>query len=816
MSLRYRPPSLSFSSKKEDPSLDLSLLEGRAIKQGFLIKHKCIRGDWTQAQITNNWRKRWFQLINNTMLYFKLPSDPKPKGWFELDGSTWESADERTGKKFSFAIHTKDGSTFVLVASSADMYSNWTSIIQSIISCESPSTSVVSPPTPRILTARGDQKDKDVEISISAKRVRFKCQVQGVIPPGRFNTASCFMDDSRMLVFGGCDKDSKSLNDVSAFNVGTATWDSYRITGTEPSPREGHSAVSFADKLYIFGGKKSSDYLAELAILDIEDLSWISPVITTGVAPSARSAHSTAVVEGFMYIIGGQGENDKLLNDVHSLDLHTMGWSNTKLHEQSEKYPPSMGRSCGVFDTSLVFFGGLTESGLTNSVAVFETSTLSWSLRQPDGVPPQPRRGACSSSFKSRILLVVGGEGEENKILDDIWGLDVIGFKWINIPLSGHSIPPFFGGILELKNQVAYIYGGKRENEISDEVCVFRINDKGLPTINVKSTARSSMIQQLQLTNPKLSDFEIGSILGTGSFGRVYCALHLTTKKYYAIKELSKAHIIELNQIEHVKAERDVLSSICHPHIVNYCGCFQDTRKLYIVMEFVNGGEFFSHLRKAGRFKENVARFYAAEVLTALDYLHTNNIIYRDLKPENILLDNKGHLKITDFGFAKQVEFRTWTLCGTPEYLAPEIILSKGHSKPVDYWALGILIFELLAGYPPFSDEEVLRIYQKILKGEIRWPSHFSAEAKDLIQQLLHPDPYKRLGSTRRGAEAIKEHAWFKLIDWQDIGGCGLAAPIRPTVQSEGDTRNFESYAQAHEEPRECTAAENAKFVGFG
>jgi len=291
-----------------------------------------------------------------------------------------------------------------------------------------------------------------------------------------------------------------------------------------------------------------------------------------------------------------------------------------------------------------------------------------------------------------------------------------------------------------------------------------------------------------------------------------------STGKYYALKILKKKEILHLNQVDHINQEKEVLASICHPHVVNFCGSFQDNKKLYIIMEFVSGGEFFTHLRKAGRFKDDDARFYAAEIFSALDYMHSNDIVYRDLKPENILLDDRGHAKITDFGFAKQVEFRTWTLCGTPEYLAPEIILSKGHSKPADYWAFGILVFEMLAGYPPFYDDEPLRIYQKILQGNIKWPYHFSADAKDFISQLLVADPSKRLGSSKRGAATIKEHPWFKTVDWQDIVSCALKAPLQPkTGGHEGDTSNFERYPDEPDEDwPECTDAENARFANFG
>ncbi|XP_069158127.1 cAMP-dependent protein kinase catalytic subunit 3 isoform X2 [Procambarus clarkii] len=188
--------------------------------------------------------------------------------------------------------------------------------------------------------------------------------------------------------------------------------------------------------------------------------------------------------------------------------------------------------------------------------------------------------------------------------------------------------------------------------------------------------------------------------------------------------------------------------------------------------------------------------FYASEIVSALEYLHSLSVVYRDLKPENLLLDQDGHLKITDFGFAKKLTDRTWTLCGTPEYLAPEIIQSKGHNKAVDWWALGILIYEMLAGYPPFFDDNPFGIYEKILGGRVEWPRHLDTSAKDLIKKLLTQDRTKRLGNMKNGADDVKRHRFFKNIDWEDVYHKQLKPPIVPKVSYEGDTRNFDDYPE--------------------
>ena len=195
-----------------------------------------------------------------------------------------------------------------------------------------------------------------------------------------------------------------------------------------------------------------------------------------------------------------------------------------------------------------------------------------------------------------------------------------------------------------------------------------------------------------------------------------------------------------------------------HPFLISLVWSSKDNANLYLLFPYIGGGELFSYLRRAPRFSVSTTLFFSAEIVSAFSYLHSISIAYRDLKPENILLDREGHVVITDFGFSKKVPDRTWTLCGTPEYLAPEIIQSKGHNKAVDWWALGILIYEMLAGYPPFYDENHFVIYQKILSGKIEWPRHMDKEAKDLIKKLLVKDRTKRLGSMKGGAEDVKNH----------------------------------------------------------
>ncbi|CAG8629821.1 22175_t:CDS:2 [Dentiscutata erythropus] len=313
-----------------------------------------------------------------------------------------------------------------------------------------------------------------------------------------------------------------------------------------------------------------------------------------------------------------------------------------------------------------------------------------------------------------------------------------------------------------------------------------------------------------------LSDFTICRTLGTGSFGRVHLVQSKHNNKYYAMKVLKKSEVVRLKQVEHTNNEKHILEQVQHPFLVNLWGTFQDSCNLYMVMDYVVGGELFSILRKTQRFPDHVAKFYAAEVILAFEYLHSKDIIYRDLKPENLLLDRNGHIKITDFGFAKYVPDITWTLCGTPDYLAPEIIQSKGYGKAVDWYSLGVLIFEMLAGYPPFYDEDHMRLYEKILAGRIKYPSFFDSDAKDLLKRLLTSDLTKRYGNLKGGSKDIKSHVWFKGVDWDRLLRREIQAPYVPCVNGEGDASNFDVYPEEREPyGKPCNDCYRDKFSSF-
>lgn len=226
-----------------------------------------------------------------------------------------------------------------------------------------------------------------------------------------------------------------------------------------------------------------------------------------------------------------------------------------------------------------------------------------------------------------------------------------------------------------------------------------RFKNKSLPKTSSASSGLSKQDSSILVdakNSIKLDDFDLDRTIGTGSFGRVMIVnLKRDRTKRYAMKMLKKENIVKMKQVEHTLNERKILSAIDFPFIVKLAYSFKDTSNLYMILEYVTGGEMFTHLRKTGRYSEENACFYASQIVLAFEYLHFLNIVYRDLKPENVLYDSNGYIKITDFGFAKIIKDRTWTLCGTPEYLAPEIILSRGYNKAVDWWALGVIIYEM-------------------------------------------------------------------------------------------------------------------------
>ncbi|KJA18018.1 hypothetical protein HYPSUDRAFT_45732 [Hypholoma sublateritium FD-334 SS-4] len=291
-----------------------------------------------------------------------------------------------------------------------------------------------------------------------------------------------------------------------------------------------------------------------------------------------------------------------------------------------------------------------------------------------------------------------------------------------------------------------------------------------------------------------IDDFELMTVIGKGSFGKVLQVRKRDTSRIYALKTIRKAHIVTRNEITHTLAERLVLAQVDSPFIVPLKFSFQSEQKLYLVLAFVNGGELFHHLQREQRFGEERARFYSAELLLALEHLHELDVVYRDLKPENILLDYTGHIALCDFGLCKlnmKDNEKTNTFCGTPEYLAPEILSGNGYDKSIDWWTLGVLLYEMLAGLPPFYDEDTDKMYEKILNDPLVFGEEFTPEAQSILTALLNRDPTRRLGV--KGAEEIKRHPFFhKHLDFKLLAKKKIQPPFKPSVASPVDVSNFD------------------------
>lgn len=320
----------------------------------------------------------------------------------------------------------------------------------------------------------------------------------------------------------------------------------------------------------------------------------------------------------------------------------------------------------------------------------------------------------------------------------------------------------------------------------------------------VKNTEKTSKMPRKRSSKISKEDFEEMKLLGRGTFGKVLLVKKLSSGNLYAMKVLKKSVIKMKQQEVHTRTERKILETVDHPFIVNLHYAFQDEKKLYLVTEFQQGGELFWHLRREGVFKEARAKFYISEIVLAMEHLHANNCIYRDLKPENILLGEDGHIKLTDFGLSKFImpkkEEKAFTICGTPEYLAPEIIIGKGYDKSVDWWSLGALLYEMLSGFSPFriTDNTDDRLDLKIYTKKIRMQPYFSEEAKSFIQALLTVNPKERLGSGVNGSSDVKSHSFFKGIDWNAYMNKTLTPPFIPRINNnnrsfgEPDLSNFD------------------------
>ncbi|XP_064613061.1 ribosomal protein S6 kinase beta-1-like isoform X2 [Liolophura sinensis] len=322
-------------------------------------------------------------------------------------------------------------------------------------------------------------------------------------------------------------------------------------------------------------------------------------------------------------------------------------------------------------------------------------------------------------------------------------------------------------------------------------------------------------------------DFQLLKVLGKGGYGKVFQVRKVSgndTGKIFAMKVLKKATIARnAKDTAHTKAERNILEAVKHPFIVDLMYAFQTGGKLYLILEYLPGGELFMQLEREGIFMEDTACFYLAEITLAIEHLHSQGIIYRDLKPENILLDHQGHVKLTDFGLCKESINEgavTHTFCGTIEYMAPEILTRGGHGKAVDWWSLGALMYDMLTGAPPFTAENRKKTIDKILKAKLCLPPYLTNEARGLIKRLLKKNQTERLGGGPDDGKPIKGHAFFRHIDWSDLITRKVEPPFRPSVSGDEDVSQFDTKFTKQtpvDSPDDTVLSESANqvFVGF-
>lgn len=342
-----------------------------------------------------------------------------------------------------------------------------------------------------------------------------------------------------------------------------------------------------------------------------------------------------------------------------------------------------------------------------------------------------------------------------------------------------------------------------------------------------KTAGRSPIIRRRQISTMSVDQFRCISVLGRGHFGKVLLAEYKTTKELFAIKALKKGDIISRDEVESLMSEKRIFeaaNNVRHPFLVNLFACFQTKDHVCFVMEYAPGGDLMMHIHEEV-FSEARTMFYSGCVILGLQYLHEHDIVYRDLKLDNLLLDADGYVKIADFGLCKEgMGFgqKTGTFCGTPEFLAPEVLTETSYTRSVDWWGLGVLIFEMLVGESPFPGDDEEEVFDSIVNDEVRYPRFLSNDSIALMRRLLRKNPERRLGSSQRDAEDIKKQPFYKDMKWESLLNRKLKAPFTPTVKHPEDVSNFDVEFTSEEpiltppkERRGLSATEQQLFTGF-
>ena len=336
-----------------------------------------------------------------------------------------------------------------------------------------------------------------------------------------------------------------------------------------------------------------------------------------------------------------------------------------------------------------------------------------------------------------------------------------------------------------------FVLSGEKFRRLFGDELKHSLTSKFAKRAGAEDDKRGEMIALKDITGIKL--------LGRGSYGKVTLIRHIITGKTFALKQILKEKVESMDQFDHIDNEKDILASIHHPMVCNLIRTLKNERSLYMLMDAVMGGELFKLLQDKVKFSKTEAQFYGGQVVLVFDYLHSRNIAFRDLKPENIMVNHDGYIKVCDFGLAKMLDHknsRTYTLCGTPAYAAPEVYAVLGHGVAVDWWTLGVLLHELLAGYTPFMGSDANQIYSELRRYEmyyprVAFPRHFSKVSSELLKMLLNPRPQDRLGSSNAGAQDIMQHAFFKDLSFPDLMARTITPPHVPIINDIYDTSNF-------------------------
>lgn len=493
------------------------------------------------------------------------------------------------------------------------------------------------------------------------------------------------------------------------------------------------------------------------------------------------------------------------------------------VHKKCEKNVPSL---CGLDHTE--------RRGRINIKISFKNNVLTVHVMEAKNLIPMDPNGLADPYVKIKLIPEDQGKTKQKTKtvranLNPVWGevftfqigseelakrLSIEVWDWDRTSRNDFMGSLSFGVseiVIGMKEQDGWMVQGwyrllnQEEGEFYNVPCTDDVTTSMMELRNkIKLTSSEDKTSSLEVAKHmhmkdliRITDFHLKCVLGKGSFGKVVLAQRKGTDEYYAIKILKKDVILQNDDVECTKVEKRILAlSNKPPFLVALHSCFQTNDRLYYVMEFVNGGDLMFRIQQEGKLKEPVACFYSAEIAVALIYLHSKGVLYRDLKLDNVMLDSDGHIKLADFGMCKDgifTENHTKTFCGTPDYIAPEIILHRPYNKAVDWWSFGVLLYEMLVGEPPFDGEDEEELFTSIKDRNPSFPKYMSKEATSICKALLIKQPSQRLGSGPTEEREIKEHVFFRRIDWEKIANRSVQPPFKPKLKSPADISNFDA-----------------------